>query len=114
MAAVRPTDLQSEAPVSPGFRVHPGELTAAGQAALRTSGRLRADARAVLGPADAAVGALPGWRTAAALRDCADAWHRVLERLADELDTIGGDLVRTADGYTAADEAVLRSLTPAR
>lgn len=99
--------------MSPGFRVHPGELTAAGQAARRTAEQLRADARAVLGPADAAAAALPGWRTAAALRDCADAWHRLFERLADDLGTIGADLVRTADGYTAADESVRRNLTPA-
>ncbi|MEV8094230.1 type VII secretion target [Kitasatospora sp. NPDC085879] len=99
--------------MSPGFRVHPGELTAAGQAARQTAERLRADARAVLPPTDAAVAALPGWRTAAALRDCAEAWHRLFERLADDLGTIGADLVRTAEGYTAADESVRRSLTAA-
>ncbi|WP_431679911.1 hypothetical protein [Kitasatospora sp. KL5] len=88
-------------------------MTAAGQAARQTAEQLRGDARAVLGPADAAAAALPGWRTAEALRACTDAWHRVLERLADDLGTIGTDLGRTADGYTATEEAVRRSLTPA-
>ncbi|MFD9130772.1 hypothetical protein [Kitasatospora sp. NPDC059571] len=99
--------------MSQGFRVRPAELAAAGRAAAAIADQLRAQARTVLGPADAAVAALPGWRTAAALADCVEAWRLLCERLADELAGTGSGLDRTADGYRAVDEAVRHSLTAA-
>ncbi|GAA0684988.1 hypothetical protein GCM10010193_43600 [Kitasatospora atroaurantiaca] len=101
-------------PASPstGFRVHPAELADAGLAARRTAERLQAGANAVPAAGDAAVAALPGWRTAVALDECTEAWHRALVRLAAELEGIGADLQRTASDYEATEAEIRRSLRP--
>jgi hypothetical protein len=97
---------ESEPPVSTGFHVHPAELTASGEAAHRTAEGLRTDLGALPGPSDAAVAALPGWRTAAALHECTEAWLRLLTGLAEDMDTTGADLRRTADHYTGTEQDV--------
>ncbi|WP_354641845.1 type VII secretion target [Kitasatospora camelliae] len=96
-----------------GFRVHPTGLADAGQHARSTAERLRADAAAVAGPGDAAVAALPGWRTAAALHDCAEAWRVLLLRLVEELDGLGADLDRTAANYREAEDEAHHTLRSA-
>ncbi|GAA2743005.1 hypothetical protein [Kitasatospora cinereorecta] len=95
-----------------GFRVHPVELAAAGRSGRSTAELLRLDVTAAVAPLDAAVAALPGWRTASALHDCTEAWRLVLVALTDELATIGADLERTAANYTAADALAHRALLP--
>ncbi len=59
-----------------------------------------------------AADALPGWRTARALRECATAWQQALTRLAAELDGIGGDLLATSANYRATEADLRRGLLP--
>ncbi|MCX4747126.1 PE domain-containing protein [Kitasatospora sp. NBC_01287] len=82
-----------------GFQVRPEELTAAGQRAQAIAVRIP-DGTTRLGPAAASAGArLSGWRTAAALPACADAWQALLASLAGELDAHGQRLATTAQQY---------------
>ncbi|MDH6579618.1 hypothetical protein [Kitasatospora sp. MAP5-34] len=107
-------DLPSPFSAAPagGFRVRPTELAVAGQAARATAERLRAGAAARPAAGDTAADALPGWRTAGALRDCAAAWQQTLARLAAELDGIGGDLLSTSGNYRETEAQLHRSLLP--
>ncbi|MDH6144255.1 MULTISPECIES: type VII secretion target [Kitasatospora] len=86
-----------------GFQVHPDELSAAATAADGTAARLPDQGRLLAAATDRSADGLSGWRTAAALRSCGNAWHALLGRLNAELADQGRKLDSTAQRYRAGE-----------
>ncbi|MFE9425188.1 hypothetical protein ACFYNO_19685 [Kitasatospora sp. NPDC006697] len=94
-------------PSSDGFQVHPDDLSAAAAEARTAATRLTA-------PATCEAAGLSGWRTAAALRDCGEAWRDLLAALRTELADQAGKLDDTARHYRAGDRTATEAfLAPA-
>ncbi|MER6303613.1 hypothetical protein ABT247_29215 [Kitasatospora sp. NPDC001539] len=87
----------------PGFTVRPGELTAAGTNAVAVAGKVPEETAKLAEPSGRAAGGLPGWRSAAALQRCGAAWRTVLDGLAADMESAGGNLLTCARAYLDAD-----------
>ncbi|WP_157849820.1 MULTISPECIES: hypothetical protein [Streptomyces] len=90
-------------PSDPGFTVKPGELTAAGNNALAVAGKVPDETAKLAEPSDKAAGGLAGWQSGAALQGCSTAWKSLLDGLAGDMKTAGGNLIACAQTYVNAD-----------
>jgi hypothetical protein len=94
-----------------GFQVRPDELAGAGSSALALAARVPAQADQLAAATGSAATGLTGWRTAAALRSCGDAWRALLVRLSQELAHQGNQLTATANQYRSGELAAADAFT---
>ncbi|MFJ4190165.1 hypothetical protein [Kitasatospora sp. NPDC089509] len=78
-------------------------MTAAGNNALTVAGKIPDETAKLAEPSSAAAGSLAGWQSGAALTGCSSAWKTLLDGLAADLKTAGGNLITCAQGYQNAD-----------
>ncbi|MFD7580346.1 hypothetical protein [Kitasatospora sp. NPDC059817] len=90
-------------PSDPGFTVKPGELTAAGNSALTVAGKVPDETAKLAEPSAKAAGSLAGWQSGAALQGCGAAWKALLDGLAGDMKSAGGNLLTCAQTYVNAD-----------
>ncbi|MFD7827270.1 hypothetical protein [Kitasatospora sp. NPDC059803] len=90
-------------PSDPGFTVKPGELTAAGNGALTVAGKVPDETAKLAEPSAKAAGSLAGWQSGAALQGCGAAWKALLDGLAGDMKSAGGNLLTCAQTYVNAD-----------
>ncbi|GAA1985368.1 WXG100 family type VII secretion target [Kitasatospora viridis] len=98
---------------STGFQVQPDQLADGAAEARSVAARLPAQADRLTAAVRNAAAGLPGWRTAAALADCAAAWHELLATLARELAQQAEKLDDTARHYRAGDRSATDAFLPA-
>ncbi|WP_405361179.1 hypothetical protein OG535_23765 [Kitasatospora sp. NBC_00085] len=89
-----------------GFTVRPDELSAAGTNAQTVAGKVPEETARLAAPSDRAAAALPGWQSGAALHDCSAAWKTLLDGLAEDMKTAGGNLLATAHNYRNSDRSM--------
>ena len=94
-----------------GLAVRPEVLEAEASALNSAALRVESAVRGRLGEVAAAGGALAGWRTGAALEECATAWAARLAALAAGLDGHGERLRATARNYREVEARVRASLS---
>ncbi|MER6302916.1 type VII secretion target [Kitasatospora sp. NPDC001539] len=95
-----------------GFQVDPDLLHLAADRAAATAGQLPGHARAVLDSAHRTAAALRGLHCGAALDDCANAWHALLEELRTAMSGHGSRLEEAARRYRGADRRVAARFGP--
>ncbi|MFJ6211809.1 hypothetical protein ACIQGZ_00465 [Streptomyces sp. NPDC092296] len=93
-----------------GFAVHPAALDQAGTASQQCGQQVRQDLPRVVQADTEAASGLPGWQTAQELERTSSAWSSRLRALAQELDTTGADLHRTAEAYRGTERDVHGSM----
>ncbi|WP_158077670.1 hypothetical protein [Streptomyces sp. CB02056] len=96
-----------------GFTVKPGELTAAGNNALAVAGKVPEETAKLAEPGDKAAGGLAGWQSGAALQGCGTAWKSLLDGLAGDMKSAGGNLLTCAQTYLGADRLPAPATTAA-
>ncbi|MEV7357459.1 MULTISPECIES: hypothetical protein [unclassified Kitasatospora] len=100
-------------PSDPGFTVKPGELTAAGNSALTVAGKVPDETAKLAEPSAKAAASLAGWRSGAALQGCGAAWKALLDGLAGDMKSAGGNLLTCAQTYVNADHLPAPAATAA-
>ncbi|MBV6701089.1 hypothetical protein [Kitasatospora aureofaciens] len=96
-----------------GFKVKPGELTAAGNNALTVAGKVPDETAKLATPSTNAASGLAGWQTGAALQGCGTAWKTLLDGLAGDMKDAGGNLIRCATTYANTDHLPAPTATSA-
>ncbi|MFJ3789333.1 hypothetical protein [Kitasatospora sp. NPDC090091] len=89
-----------------GFTVRPDELSAAGSNAQAVAGKVPEETARLAAPSDKAAAGLPGWQSGPALHDCSAAWKALLDGLAEDMRTAGGNLITTAHNYRTSDRSM--------
>ncbi|MEV7183710.1 hypothetical protein [Kitasatospora sp. NPDC093102] len=78
-------------------------MTAAGNNALTVAGKVPDETAKLAEPGDKAAGSLPGWQSGPALQGCGTAWKSLLDGLANDMKSAGGNLITCAQTYQNAD-----------